>query len=124
MLFDIDYQGARSIYAAAPEDTVRVFILPPTMAEMVRRIRARAGDSEETIRRRLITAKEEFTKWPDYDYVLLNDDFDRAYAELAHIYHAERLRRGRNPWLRGASCRTCSESRWRTEFLLPLREGN
>jgi guanylate kinase len=51
------------------------------------------------IRRRLETAKEEFTKWGEYDYVVVNDDFDRAYADLAHIYHAERLRRGRNPWL-------------------------
>jgi guanylate kinase len=76
-----------------------VFILPPTMAEMVRRIHARAGDSDEMIRRRLKTAREEFTKWGEYDYVIVNDDFDHAYAELAHIYHAERLRRGRNPWL-------------------------
>jgi len=101
MIFDIDYQGARSIYAAAPGDTVRVFILPPTIAEMARRIHARAGDSDEMIRQRLETAKVEFTMWPEYDYVLLNDDFDRAYVDLAHIYHAERLRRDRNPWLGG-----------------------
>jgi guanylate kinase len=101
VLFDIDYQGARSIYAAAPEDTVRVFILPPSIAEMARRIHARAGDSDEMIRQRLETAKVEFTMWPEYDYVLLNDDFDRAYVDLAHIYHAERLRRDRNPWLGG-----------------------
>jgi guanylate kinase len=100
-MFDVDWQGARAIAAAAPEDTVRVFILPPTMAEMVRRIRARAGDSEAMIRRRLETAREEFTKWGDYDYVIVNDDFDHAYAELAHIYHAERLKRQRNPWLGG-----------------------
>jgi len=99
VMFDVDWQGARAIAAAAPEDTVRVFILPPTLAEMVRRIRARAGDSEEMIRRRLETAREEFTKWGEYDYVVVNDDFDHAYAELAHIYHAERLRRERNPWL-------------------------
>jgi guanylate kinase len=101
VIFDIDYQGARALAAAAPEDTVRVFILPPSIAEMARRIHARAGDSDEMIRRRLQTAKEEFTKWGEYDYVLLNDDFDRAYAELAHIYHAERLRRARNPWIDG-----------------------
>jgi guanylate kinase len=99
VMFDVDWQGARAIAAAAPEDTVRVFILPPTMAEMVRRIHARAGDSDEMIRRRLETAREEFTKWSEYDYVVVNDDFDHAYAELAHIYHAERLRRERNPWL-------------------------
>jgi guanylate kinase len=101
VMFDVDWQGARAIAAAAPEDTVRVFILPPSMAEMVRRIHARAGDSDEMIRRRLETAREEFTKWGEYDYVIVNDDFDHAYADLAHIYHAERLRRGRNPWLDG-----------------------
>jgi guanylate kinase len=99
VMFDVDWQGARALAAGAPEDTVRVFILPPTMSEMVRRIHARAGDSDEMIRRRLQTAREEFTKWGEYDYVIVNDDFDHAYAELAHIYHAERLRRGRNPWL-------------------------
>jgi guanylate kinase len=101
VMFDVDWQGARAIAAAAPEDTVRVFILPPSMAEMVRRIHARAGDSDEMIRRRLETAREEFTKWGEYDYVIVNDDFDHAFAELAHIYHAERLRRTRNPWLQG-----------------------
>jgi guanylate kinase len=99
VMFDVDYQGAEALAAAAPQDTVRVFILPPSLAEMVRRIRARAGDSEEMIERRLETAREEFTKWGDYDYVIVNDDFDHAYIELAHIYHAERLRRARNPWL-------------------------
>ena len=99
VMFDVDWQGARALAAAAPEDVVRVFVLPPTLAEMVRRIRARAGDSEEMIRRRLETAREEFTKWGEYDYVIVNDDFDLAYAELAHVYHAERLRRTRNPWL-------------------------
>jgi guanylate kinase len=100
-MFDVDWQGARAIAAASPADTVRIFILPPSIAEMVRRIHARAGDSDEMIRRRLETAKEEFTKWGEYDYVIVNDDFDHAYAELAHIYHAERQRRTRNPWLNG-----------------------
>jgi guanylate kinase len=99
VMFDVDWQGARAIAAGAPEDTVRVFILPPTMAEMVRRIHARAGDSDAMIRRRLQTACEEFTKWGEYDYVIVNDDFDRTYADLAHIYHAERLKRSRNPGL-------------------------
>ena len=99
VMFDIDWQGARAIAGAAADDTVRVFILPPSIAEMVRRIHARAGDSDEMIHRRLETAREEFTKWPEYDYVVVNDDFDGAYAELAHVYHAERLRRDRNPWL-------------------------
>ena len=99
VMFDVDWQGAQALAAGAPEDAVRVFILPLSVAEMVRRIRARAGDSEEMIRRRLETAREEFTKWIEYDYVIVNDDFDHAYSELAHIYHAERLKRRRNPWL-------------------------
>jgi guanylate kinase len=99
VLFDIDWQGARSITAAAPSDVVRVFILPPSMADLSRRLHARAQDSEEVIGRRLSRAKGEIAMWGDYDYVILNDDFDGAYAELAHVYHAERLRRDRNPWL-------------------------
>jgi guanylate kinase len=109
VIFDIDYQGARSIAAAAPGDTVRVFILPPSISEMTRRIHVRAGDSDEMIRRRLETAKVEFGKWGEYDYVLLNDDFDRTYAELAHIYHAERLKRDRNPWIAPAVQRLIAE---------------
>jgi guanylate kinase len=97
VMFDVDWQGAQALAQAAPEDTVRIFILPPSIAEMVRRIHARAGDSDEMIRRRLQTARDEFSKWRDYDYVIVNDDFDHAYIELAHIYHAERLKRSRNP---------------------------
>ena len=99
VLFDIDWQGALNIAASAPEDTVLVYILPPSMAEMSRRIRARAADSLEVIEGRLGRAKGEMAKWEEYGYVLVNDDFDRAYAELAHVYHAERLRRTRNEWL-------------------------
>jgi len=99
VLFDIDWQGARSIAAAAPRDTVRVFILPPTMAELAKRLHSRAQDAEDVIARRLGRAKGEIEKWTDYDYVILNDDLDRAYAELEAIYRAERLRRERNPWI-------------------------
>lgn len=101
ILFDIDWQGARAVAAAAPADVVRLFILPPSMAEMRRRLYARAQDSDATIERRLSRARGEIEKWGEYDYVLVNDDFDQAYADLAHIYHAERLRRGRNGWLEG-----------------------
>jgi guanylate kinase len=99
VLFDIDWQGAGQIAAAAPADTVRVFILPPSMADLSRRLHARAQDSEEVIQGRLARAKAEIERSADFDYVLVNDDFDLAYAELAHIYHAERLRRRRNPWI-------------------------
>ena len=98
-LFDIDHQGAMSISAFAPMDAVKVFILPPSIAEMSRRLHARSQDSEATIARRLARARDEVVVWPHYDYVILNDDFDRAYADLAHVYHAERQRRDRNSWI-------------------------
>ena len=101
VLFDIDWQGARMVAASAPQDVVRVFILPPTMADLERRLHARAQDADDVIERRLGRAKGEIEKWTDYDYVVVNADFDQAYAELAHIYHAERLRRARNPGLDG-----------------------
>ena len=101
VLFDIDWQGAQAIAASAAEDVVRVFILPPSMAELSRRLHARAQDAEDVIQRRLGRAYGEIRMWGEYDYVLLNEDFDLAYAELAHIYHAERLKRARNPWLKG-----------------------
>jgi len=100
VLFDIDWQGARQISEKAPNDVVRVFILPPSMAELSRRLHARAQDHEDVIQRRLGRAYGEIAQWESYDYVILNEDYDRAYAELAHIYHAERLRRARNPWLK------------------------
>jgi guanylate kinase len=99
VIFDIDWQGARAVAEAMGADVVRVFILPPSMGDLSRRLHARAQDAEDVIARRLGRAKGEIAKWQDYDYVILNDDFDRAYAELAHVYHAERLRRVRNPWL-------------------------
>jgi len=99
ILFDIDFQGAMSIAEFAPKDSVKIYILPPSLAEMDRRLHARSQDSEEVIQKRLKRAKSEIARWQDFDYVILNDDFDRAYAELAHIYHAERLKRDRNPWI-------------------------
>ena len=99
VLFDIDWQGALSIAAGAPGDVARVFILPPSMAELKRRLEARAQDAADVIARRLGRARGEIRMWGEYDYVLLNDDIERAYGELAHIYQAERLRRGRNTWL-------------------------
>lgn len=99
VLFDIDWQGALSINASAPEDTVKVFILPPSMADLRRRLFARAQDAEDVIERRLGRSKGEIAMWREYDYVIVNEDFDLAYAELAHIYHAERLKRRRNPQL-------------------------
>jgi guanylate kinase len=99
VLFDIDWQGAEKIAASMPEDSVRVFVLPPSWTDLSRRLHARAQDSEEVIRKRLDLGRSEITHWSDYDYVIVNKNFDRAYADLGHIYRAERMKPGRNPWL-------------------------
>jgi guanylate kinase len=101
VLFDIDWQGAMAIAGGAPGDVVRVFILPPSMAELSRRLHARAQDDEDVIQRRLGRAAGEIAMWAEYDYVLVNEDYDQAYVELEHIYRAERLKRTRNPGLKG-----------------------
>lgn len=99
VLFDIDWQGARQIAEKQPDDSVRVFILPPVWSDLERRLRARAQDSEEIIDARLRLGREEIAHWTEYDYVIVNKNFDRAYADLGHIYRAERMKPGRNPWL-------------------------
>jgi len=99
VLFDIDYQGAMSIHEQAPEDSVLVYILPPSLAEMSRRLHARSQDSEAVIAQRIARSKDEVEQWKTFDYVLLNVDFDKAYSDLAHIYHAERMKRARNLWI-------------------------
>jgi len=99
ILFDIDWQGARAIAEKAAADTVRVFVLPPTMTELARRLHSRAQDSEAVIARRLARAKGEIARWTDYDYVIVNAGFESACRQLADIYHAERGRCPRNPWL-------------------------
>jgi guanylate kinase len=101
VLFDIDWQGAEQIRAAAPDDIVGVFILPPSMKVLASRLKGRASDALDVIERRLGRAKGEIGHWEAYDYVIVNEDFDRAYADLVHIYRAERLRRARNPWIGG-----------------------
>lgn len=99
VLFDIDWQGAKQIAEKAPDDSVRVFILPPSWEDLSRRLHARAQDSEEVIIQRLELGKQEIAHWGLYDYVIVNKNFDRAYADLGHIYRAERMKPGRNTWL-------------------------
>ena len=99
VLFDIDWQGAEQVAAKCPEDAVRVFILPPSLEELRRRLVTRSQDAEDVIERRIQNAKGEIEHCDVFDYVFVNDDFDRSYAELAHIYHAERSKRGRNTWV-------------------------
>lgn len=99
VLFDIDFQGAMKVHRQLPDDSVLIYVLPPSLAEMSRRLHARSQDSEAVIAQRLARAKDEVAAWELFDYVILNDDFDRAYSDLAHIYHAERQKRARNPWI-------------------------
>ncbi|MCP4317614.1 MAG: guanylate kinase [Hyphomicrobiales bacterium] len=99
MLFDIDWQGALQLQEKMPADVVSVFILPPSLAELKSRLHRRAEDSEKAIDMRLANSREEMQHWRDYDYVVINDDLDRAYAAVRSIVLAERLRRDRRPGL-------------------------
>ena len=98
-LFDIDWQGAHAVREALPNDTVSIFILPPSMAALSARLHGRAQDASDVIARRLARARGEIEHWGEYDYVIINDDFERAYADIEAIYRGERLRRRRNPWV-------------------------
>lgn len=95
MVFDIDYQGARQIRARVGDDVVAVFILPPSMAELERRLRQRGTDSDEVIQRRLHKATIEIEHYGMFDYLVVNESLDRAYDELRSILVAERARRFR-----------------------------
>lgn len=99
-LFDIDWQGGQQIRnSVLGKDVVSIFVLPPSIAELERRLRNRAQDSDEVIAGRMAKSEAEISHWAEYDYVLVNDDADRAEAELKTILTAERMRRDRQPWL-------------------------
>ena len=98
-LFDIDWQGGQQIKQAMREDVVSIFILPPSMAELERRLTTRAQDSAEVIAARMANSEAEISHWAEYDYVLVNRDLDEAEADLRTILMAERMRRPRQPWL-------------------------
>ena len=91
VLLEIDWQGARQVRQKLP-DSVGVFILPPSLAELERRLRARAQDSEETINRRLSAARDEMSHYGEFDFVIVNEVFDRAVDEMCAIFTASRLR--------------------------------
>ena len=101
VLFDIDWQGAQQLYQEAGPDVVRVFVLPPTMEELERRLRSRKTDSDEVIAARMARAANEISHWDGYDYVLINDDVDDCYGEVMAILRAERLKRRRQIGLIG-----------------------
>jgi guanylate kinase len=92
LLFDIDFQGGRQLKAKFPEDVVLVFILPPSLAELERRLRTRATDAPEVIERRLRVARDELRHYDEYDYIIVNDDLTRAYDVLRSVYVASTYR--------------------------------
>jgi guanylate kinase len=100
-LFDIDWQGGQQIVHAMREDVVSVFILPPSIAELEARLRARSQDSAEVIAGRMAKSRDEISHWSEYSYVLVNSDLEATFADLTTIVTAERLRRGRQPGLAG-----------------------
>lgn len=95
MLFDVDWQGTRKLRESTKGDVVSVFILPPTAAELEDRLKVRAEDSEETVRRRMRGASNEIQHWEEYDYVVVNSDVEQSVAAVRAILAAERLRRER-----------------------------
>jgi guanylate kinase len=92
VLFDIDWQGTQQLKERAREDLVSVFVLPPTHDELERRLRIRAQDSEDVVRKRMSKAADEISHWPEYDYVIVNDDLAIAQEKIKAILDAERLR--------------------------------
>jgi guanylate kinase len=95
VLFDIDWQGTQQILDKMQADAVTVFILPPSMQELKARLERRAEDKPDVIARRLANAREEIARWSMYDYVVINDTLESAYARVRAILAAERVRRER-----------------------------
>jgi guanylate kinase len=94
IVFDVDYQGARQIRAVRP-DAISVFVLPPSMDELRTRLKGRASDDESTIERRFSNARDEIAQYGLFDYILVNDDLERAKLRMHSIIEAERIRRPR-----------------------------
>ena len=109
VLFDIDWQGTQQLAQSARDDLVSVFILPPSMDELERRIRARAQDTEEVVLARMGKASDEMSHWAEYDYIIVNQDFEDSVRNVEAILTAERLRRTRQVGL--------------TDFVKRLRDG-
>jgi len=109
VLFDIDWQGTQQLKQVARDDLVSVFILPPSTAELERRLKRRAQDSAEVVARRMSKAADEISHWPEYDYIVLNEDAHECLENVYSILRAERLKRQRQPGL--------------VEFVKALREG-
>ena len=100
-LFDIDWQGTQQLYQKAETDVVRVFLLPPSVPELERRLTGRGTDSTEVIAARMQRAQGEISHWDGYDYVIVNDDIDVCFAKIEQILAAERMKRARQTGLIG-----------------------
>ncbi len=109
VLFDIDWQGTQQLQESAADDLVKVFILPPTAAELEKRLNTRAQDSPEVVAARMSKASDEISHYPEYDYVIINHDEATSRAQLQGILSAERLKRARQTNL--------------TDFVKTLREA-
>ncbi|AEI37678.1 MAG: guanylate kinase [Zymomonas mobilis subsp. pomaceae] len=101
VLFDIDWQGAQQLWQQASGDTIRVYILPPSVEELERRLRGRGTDSEEVIKKRMARAASEISHWDGYDYVLINDDIEECFQQVRNILKVERIKRRRQIGLIG-----------------------
>ncbi len=110
VLFDIDWQGTQQLQDSAPRDLVSVFILPPSTRALERRLRARAQDSAEVVAARMAKAADEISHYPEYQYIILNDDLERSTNAVRAILAAERLKRERQVGL--------------PDFVKGLREGS
>jgi guanylate kinase len=99
VLFDIDWQGTQQLREKVRGDMASIFVLPPSMRELAQRLHSRAQDDERVIKARMSKAADELSHWPEYDYVIMNDDFERAFMDLRAILAAERLKRERQTGL-------------------------
>jgi guanylate kinase len=99
VLFDIDWQGTQQLREKVPRDLVSVFVLPPSAPELERRLHSRAQDPQDVIHGRMTKAFDELSHWAEYDYVVLNNDVERAFADIRAILAAERLKRERQTGL-------------------------
>ena len=102
VLFDVDWQGGQQIRNSTLQETVvSIFILPPSIAELEKRLRARGQDTDEVVATRMAKSRDEISHWAEYQYVLVNENLPKCEAELFAILRAERLRRERRPDLVG-----------------------
>ena len=95
ILFDIDWQGTQQLRESARDDLISVFILPPSYDELAKRLKGRGQDSEDVVKGRMAKAADEMSHWPEYDYVIINEDIETSIANAQAILKAERLRRSR-----------------------------